>query len=183
MLDSEIVAAIVSGDPDGLAAAYDRYAAPLYAFGQSLLNDQADAADVVQDTFIIASAKLDRLRDPDLLKSWLFAVARNECHYRLRARPGGVAGVETSEVSDDTIDFGIDLERAELTEIAGAAMAALPLARREVIELSLCQDFDGDDLASTLGVSANQARVLASHARGQFEKSVAALRVARSGGR
>ena len=153
MLDSQIVAAIVAGDPDGLAAAYDRYAAPLYAFCHSLLDDQADAADVVQDTFIIASAKLDGLADPDLLKSWLFAVARNECHRRLRARPGAVVGVETGEVIDDTIDFGIDLERAQLTEVVGAAMAALPLAKREVIELSLRQDFDSDDLASTLGIS------------------------------
>src|SRR5438045_3782789 len=114
MLDSQIVAAILAGDPDGIAAAYDRYAAPLYAFCHSLLNDQADAADVVQDTFIIASARLGGLQDPDLLRSWLFAVARNECRGRLRARPGGVVGVVTGEVSDDTIDFGIDLERAQL---------------------------------------------------------------------
>lgn len=183
MLDSQIVAAIVAGDPDGLAAAYDRYAAPLYAFCQSLLNDQAEAADAVQDTFIVASAKLDGLRDRDLLKSWVFAVARNECHHRLRARPGGVCDVNTGEVSDDTIDFGIDLERAELTEVVGAAMAALPVAKREVIELSLGQDFDSDDLASTLGISLSQVQMLDSQARGQFEKSVAALLVARSGGR
>jgi hypothetical protein len=32
MHDSEVVAAIAAGDPDGLAEAYDRYAAPLYAY-------------------------------------------------------------------------------------------------------------------------------------------------------
>ena len=166
MLDSQIVAAIVAGDPDSLAAAYDRYAAPLYAFCQSLLNDQAGAADVVQDTFIIASARLDSLKDPDLLRPWLFAVARNECHGRLRARPGVADAIEAGQVSDDIVDFGIDLERAELTEVVAAAMAALPLARLELIELSLRQGFDSDDLSSTLGVSPHQAQVLASHARG-----------------
>ena len=64
MLDSQIVAAIVARDPDGLAAAYDRYAAPLYAFSHSLLGDQADAADLVQDTFVIVGAKLDGLEIP-----------------------------------------------------------------------------------------------------------------------
>ena len=182
MLDSEIVAAIIVGDPDGLAAAYDRYAAPLYAFCQSLLYDQADAADVVQETFVIASGKLERLRDPDLLKPWLFAVARNECHHRLRARPG-VAGTEDGEAVDDTIDLGIDLERAEPGEVAVAAMAALPPAKREITELSLHQDFDRDDLASTLGVSRSQAKGLASRTRRQFEKSVAAMLAVRSGGR
>ena len=85
MHDREIVAAIVAGNPAGLAAAYDRYAAALHTYCRTLLAEPADAADAVQDTFIVAAAKLDGLRDPDRLRPWLYAVARNECHRRLRA--------------------------------------------------------------------------------------------------
>jgi DNA-directed RNA polymerase specialized sigma24 family protein len=60
MLDREIVAAVVAGDPAGLEAAYDRYAPGLYAYCRSLLTEPADAADAVQDTFIIAAGKLPR---------------------------------------------------------------------------------------------------------------------------
>src|SRR5271168_2191550 len=91
MRDSEVVAAIVAGDPDGLAAAYDKYASPLYTYCRSLLHEPADAADAVQDTFVIASSRLAGLRDPERLRPWLYAVARNECLRRLRyrrARPG-----------------------------------------------------------------------------------------------
>jgi DNA-directed RNA polymerase specialized sigma24 family protein len=123
MLDREIVAAVVAGDADGLAAAYDRYAAPLHGFCCSLLAEPAEAADAVQVTFIIASARLDRPHDPDLLRSWLFAVARNECHRRLRSRPGDAG---RGEAGGDTLDFGIGLERAELGDVVRAAMAALP---------------------------------------------------------
>ena len=49
MHDSEVAAAIVAGDPDGLAEAYDRYAAPLYTYCRSLLREPADAAHAVQD--------------------------------------------------------------------------------------------------------------------------------------
>jgi len=82
MQDRELVAAIVAGDPGGLAEAYDRYAAPLYTYCRFMLPDPrppAEAADAVADTFIIATAKLPGLRDPDQLGSWLNAVARNEC--------------------------------------------------------------------------------------------------------
>ncbi len=44
MRDSEVVAAIVAGDPEGLAEAYDRYASPLYTYCRSLLREPADAA-------------------------------------------------------------------------------------------------------------------------------------------
>jgi len=88
MRDSEVVAAIVAGDPAGLAEAYDRYAAPLYNYCRTLLREPADAADAVQDSFVIAASKLSGLRDPDRLRSWLYAVARNECHRRLRQQTG-----------------------------------------------------------------------------------------------
>ena len=73
-----MVAAVVAGDADGIAEAYDRYAASLYAYGHWLLPGPA-ATEVVLDTFLIAVSRLDGLRDPDRLDAWLHAVARNEC--------------------------------------------------------------------------------------------------------
>src|SRR5260370_8623648 len=84
--DREIVAAIVAGDRAGLAAAYDRYAPALHAYCRSLLAEPADAADAVQDTFVVAASKLAGLREPDRLSPWLYPLARNDGHPRLRAR-------------------------------------------------------------------------------------------------
>src|ERR1700739_2334989 len=106
MRDREIVAAIVVGDPAGLAAAYDRYAAPLYAYCRSLLAEPADAADAVHDTFVVAASKLDGLRDPDRLRPWLYAVARNECHRRLRARARTADLEEAGDMTDASPDVG-----------------------------------------------------------------------------
>ena len=71
MGDRDIVAAIIGGDPAGLAAAYDQYAASLHAYCRTLLGEPADAADAVQDTFVVAAAKASGLRDPDRLRPWL----------------------------------------------------------------------------------------------------------------
>ncbi len=59
MRDSEVVAAIVASDPAGLAEAYDKYAAPLYTYCATMLREPADAADAVQDTFVIAAGTLN----------------------------------------------------------------------------------------------------------------------------
>jgi RNA polymerase sigma factor (sigma-70 family) len=182
MQDREIVAAIVASDPAGLAAAYDRYAAALYTYCRSLLAEPADAADAIQDTFLIATAKLGGLREPDRLRPWLYAVARNECHRRLRARARTVDLDEAGEMTDDAApDVGHAAERADLRNLVRAATAGLNPGEREVIELSLRHDLDGADLAGALGVPVNQAHALASRARGQLERSLGALLVARSG--
>src|SRR5258707_3379595 len=86
MQDSAVVAAVVAGDADGFAAAYDQYAASLYGYCHGVLPG-TEAAEAVLDIFLIATAKLEGLRDPGRLGPWLHAVARNECLRRLG--PGG----------------------------------------------------------------------------------------------
>jgi RNA polymerase sigma factor (sigma-70 family) len=181
MEDRQMVAAIVAAQTDGLAAAYDRYAPALHSYCRSLLGEPADADDAVQDTFIITAAKLGSLRDPDRLRPWLYAVARNECRRRLRSRARSAPLDEAGEVTDETVDLGADAERAELRALVHAALAGLNPRDREIIELNLRHDLAGRDLADALGVSVNQAHALASRARSQFETSLGALLVARTG--
>ena len=183
MEDPEVVAAIVAGDPAGLAEAYDKYAVPLHSYCRSMLREPADAADAVQDTFLVATAKLRSLRDPGKLRSWLYAVARNECLRRLRPGLALSALEETADMLTQTADVGIAAERAELQALVRAAIDGLNPGERDVIELSLVHELDGDELAEALGVSRNHAHAQLSRARSQLERSLGALIVARTGRR
>ena len=181
MRDNEIVAAIVASDLDGLAEAYDKYAAGLYGYCRSLLREPADAADAVQDTFVIAAAKAAELRDPDRLRPWLFAVARSECHRRLRAGNASAMLEETAYVVDESADVSHQAERAQLRELVHAAITGLNPGEQEVIQLTLRHELHGDDLADALGVPRNHAHALLSRARQQLSTSLGALLVARGG--
>ena len=181
MQDREIVAAIVAGQPGGLAAVYDRYAQPLHAYCCTMLGEPSDAADAVQDTFVIAAAKLGGLRDPNRLRPWLYAVARNECHRRLRGRAAAAPLDDADEMADDVPEVGAAAERAELRQLVRSALAGLNPGEREIIELNLRHELDGAELAAALGVPRNQAHALASRARTQFETALGALLVARTG--
>src|SRR5580700_6594071 len=181
MQDREVVAAIVAGDPDGIAEAYDKYALPLYSYCRSLLREPADAADAVQDTFLIATSKLGGLRDPGKLRSWLYAVARNECYRRLRAGEATSALDEAGDMTAEAVDVGNAIEQAEVRQFVRDAIAGLNSGERDVIELSLVQGLDGDELADALAVSRNHAHALVSRARSQDRKSLGALLVARTG--
>jgi RNA polymerase sigma factor (sigma-70 family) len=181
MLDRDIVAAIVAGDPAGLETAYDHYAPGLYAYCRSLLTEPADAADAVQDTFIIAAGKLSALRDQDRLRPWLYAVARNECRRRLRSASSAAPLDEAARVTDEPSNLGAGLEQAERREVVWSALAGLTPSEREIIELNLGHELDGADLADALGVPRNQAHAMASRARAHFEASLGVLLVSRSG--
>ncbi len=183
MHDWEVVSVIVAGDPAGLAAAYDRYAAPLYSFCVTMLREPADAADVVQDTFVIAAANVSRLRDPALLRPWLYAVARNECRQRLRRGRRWVPFEAAEDVADDTADVAAGQDRADVRAQVRDAIDGLRPGDREVLELRLRHDLSSGEIAEVLGLSPGHASALLSRAQDRLETSLSALVLARVGRR
>ena len=182
MRDSEVVASIVAGDPEGLAVAYDRYAGDLYGYCRSMLHEPDDAADAVQDTFVIAASKLGGLREPERLRAWLFTVARNECLHRLKSRRSATPLQDTPEPADENADVGGAAERAETIALVRAAADGLNDGERDVIN-QLWHGLEVPEVAAVLGVSRNHAYALFSRAREQLAASVAVLLVGRAGRR
>jgi DNA-directed RNA polymerase specialized sigma24 family protein len=79
MEDLDIVTAIVRRNQAGLEAALDKYGDAIYGYCRYLIADPVAAEDAVRDTFLVAWARADVLRRPDQFRSWLDAVACNEC--------------------------------------------------------------------------------------------------------
>jgi RNA polymerase sigma factor (sigma-70 family) len=180
MRDIEIVASIVAGDPGGLATAYDRYADPLFRYCGTLLSDPADAADAVRETFVIAAARLDGLREPERLRAWLYAVARSEC-LRIASSEKGTPALDEARDVTGSADVTAGAQRAELRALFEDAAAGLNPGEREVIELELRQGLEAREVAAVLGVSRNHAHTLVSRARDQLEACLGVLLVGRAG--
>jgi RNA polymerase sigma factor (sigma-70 family) len=184
MRDQEVVASIVAGDPAGLAEAYDKYARVLYSYSKTFLREPADAADVMHDTFVIAAGNLDRLRDPERLRPWLYAVTRNLCLRKLRAEKAVAAewaDIDFAPEGSEDSDIGGEAERAELRALLRAAGGGLNPGERDIIELRLWQGLDTAEAAAVLGITRGHAHLLMSRARDQLTASVGALLVARTG--
>lgn len=172
----------MAGDPSGLAAAYDQYAPQLLAYCRSLLREPADAADAVQDTFVIAASRLKDLRDPDRLRSWLYTVARNSCLRKLRAEKVASASYPAAPgVAGSDTDVGVRAELADLRALVRDASAGLVARDREILVLRLWQGMDAGEAAAVLGVSRSYASALFARARAQLEVCVGVLLVARTG--
>ncbi|HEX3308067.1 MAG TPA: sigma-70 family RNA polymerase sigma factor, partial [Streptosporangiaceae bacterium] len=121
------------------------------------------------------------LRQPDRLRSWLYAVARNECHRRLRAGSQHASIEEAPDVTDEAVDVAADVERADLRALVRDALGGVGPTEREILELQLRQGLSGAEVASVLGISRNHAHALLSRARDHLETSLGALVVARTG--
>jgi RNA polymerase sigma-70 factor (ECF subfamily) len=84
--DAELVTRARAGDAWATEAIYRRYVRRVASTAQRLLRDEADVDDIVQETFMIAFEKLDRLVEPAALRGWLCQIAVSRVHRRFRWR-------------------------------------------------------------------------------------------------
>ncbi|MGO9153927.1 RNA polymerase sigma factor [Mycobacterium sp.] len=177
--DAQLAGAAVAGDRAAFAGIYDRYADRLHDFCIGMVCDREAAADCVQEVFCTAAVQLTKLRDPDKLRPWLYAIARNEALRCIRLRRRESASDELPEA--ESLEAGPDTlaARTELANLIAEAAGGLSDRDRSVLELSYRHGLDGPELAEALGVSPSNATKLVQRLRETVERSLGALLVAR----
>jgi RNA polymerase sigma factor (sigma-70 family) len=178
--DTELVAGVLAGDRDAFAAVYDRYSDRLHDFCWSVLRDRDEAADAVQDTFVLAAQRLVQLNDPERLRPWLYAVARSVALRRVRARQRVVLD-EVGDMADTDPGPHRAAEQEALRELVWTAAGGLSERDRALLDLHVRQGLEGAELGQAMGVSTSHAYVLLTRLRDQVERSLGALLIARLG--
>ncbi|MBQ1075907.1 sigma-70 family RNA polymerase sigma factor [Micromonospora sp. C31] len=181
--DTALVEAVRRGERAGLEGMYRRYADRLYTYARTMLRDPEAAADAVHDAFLIAGQRIGQLREPDRLRSWLYAIVRTECLRQLRDRSRCLPLEEAGEPVADVADPGTGVNAQQVRALVHAALAALNPGDREVVHLAIRHDLSSADIGAALGVPANHAHARLSRARSQLERALGALLVARAGAR
>ncbi|MFI5906048.1 RNA polymerase sigma factor [Dactylosporangium sp. NPDC051541] len=180
--DATLVAAMRTGEPSGWEGVYRRYAARLLTYARTLVHgDDQTAADALHDAFLNAREHIDQLRTPDQLRPWLYAIVRNECHRQTRARSRNVP----LDAIDEPVAADVDLTRpvaaAQVRELVHAAADTLSPGDREVVYLAIQHDLSAPMVGRVLGLDTKNAHARLSRARGQLERALGALLVARGG--
>ena len=134
----------------------------LYNFAYHLTYNEADANDLVQETYLRAIKNIDLYRRGTNAKAWLFRILKNQFinNYRKKQRQGGehigfedVAGT-LPEPESNGFPIDLDWTDAELFDILGdevaVAMTHLKDEYRMVVILADLQDYKYEEIAEML---------------------------------
>ncbi len=82
-----LITRCLQGDQTGYADLYDHFAAGAYRLCYSLLMNQQDAEDILQDTFVYAFRNLARYDNTRAaFKTWLYTIAVSRCRNTYRRK-------------------------------------------------------------------------------------------------
>ncbi|HSM61160.1 MAG TPA: RNA polymerase sigma factor [Longimicrobiales bacterium] len=159
--DRELAGRIAdTGDERAFRTLYRRHTPALYPFVLRLLGgSEADADDVVQDTWMRAVRGLARFRWDASFRTWLLGIGLNRARevLRRRARHDGVAPMKRElPTAPVRTEDRMDLERA---------IAALPEGYRTVLLLHDVEGFTHPEISERLEIAVGTSRSQLFHAR------------------
>jgi RNA polymerase sigma-70 factor (ECF subfamily) len=173
--DEELVAAFQQGDEQAFVTIVERYKHRLTRLAHSVVHNEEDALDVVQEALVKVYKGLNSFRSSSTLYTWLYRVVMNHAIDLVRRR-GKVSFESTAEMVyelPDTMDAGRpDKEslRSELREMIFAAVDRLPEKQRSVILLREIEGLSYHEIADVIGCSEGTVMSRLYYGREQLRK-------------
>ncbi|WP_089910532.1 RNA polymerase sigma factor [Chitinophaga rupis] len=159
-----------AGTPEAFTAFYEKYRRYLMIVAASILEDEMEAQDLVQDFFVDFWERQLYMRiDPGqsksedvVIKGYVHKVVYNRCMDRLTARKAKQKRIAHMPVQDEACAPEIRMEIAEwqqqLSWSLKTAIAQIPPLSARVFELSYIQRKSRIEVAMEMGVSPNTVK-------------------------
>jgi RNA polymerase sigma-70 factor (ECF subfamily) len=174
--EREIIHRAIRGDAAAFEELVILYGRRLYAVAYGVVQNPAEAEDVVQDTFLKAYARRWMIRDPEKFPAWLFQTARNQaCDVIRKRRPDSCA--HKDRTLEEIVDDGAPCPSANLhaTETNGAVhrlLNTLPDNHRIAITLRFMEGMDYREIEETMGLNRGTVRGILARAMKTLRKGI-----------
>ena len=184
--DLELARQIAAGNWDALTLLMRRNNQALYRAARSILKDDAEAEDAVQDAYIHAYKAMDQFRDDAKLSTWLVRIVVNEALGRLRKRSRRAEIIQLDDSTPQSLGDGEpemtesspeqperSASRAQTRRLLEAKIDQLPDAFRVVFVLRALEEMSVDEAATCLGIPAATVRTRYFRAKGLLREALA----------
>lgn len=149
--ESALILELKQNNPEVVDQVVERFSKPLFAFIMRMIDDQATAEDIFQDTWIRVIRNIGTFRGDCRFSTWLFQIALNLCRNQMRrkARRSFVGIEEASNLADDPEVDGMKILQAQKVR---RLVASLPPKMREVIVLRYYHNRTDVEIAEVTGL-------------------------------
>lgn len=180
--DATLISAVLAGDNNAFQRIMRINNRRLFRVARSIVRNDADAEDVVQEGYISAFGALHDFRGDASLSTWLTRIVVNGALQRVRRKqpvnstsfdvdnPDDSSTLHVSDVMQETPE-SLTL-RAELRRLMEQSVDCLPEGYREVFILRLVEGLNIDETATCLGISRPLVKTRLLRARRLLQESM-----------
>lgn len=167
--EADLVARLQAGDKAACAECVETYGSGLYRLALRLMQNEADAEDVVQETFINAYKAIGNFEGRSGLGTWLYRIAYNAAMMRLRKPAPTTVSIDDSLEPDGPVTVPSqlfdwcclpesDFESNEVRTFLEENIQALPEKLHTVFVLREMEGLSTEETAVVLGISTDAVK-------------------------
>lgn len=184
--DKEVVLMVLAGQTDAFALLMRRHNRKLFRTVRSILKDDAEAEEVLQEVYLQAFRKLDQFHGDATLTTWLTRIAINEAIMRQRK---SVRRAEVIQLGADSDPYWQEahqadpdmqsgspekaLMRTEMRRVLEREIDSLPDAFRTVFVLRAIEEVPTEEIAMLLDIPEATVRTRYFRARSMLREALA----------
>ncbi len=136
----------------------------LYSTAKTILINDQDCADAIQETIVKAFSKIGTLRNDKYAKTWLIRILINECYTLLRKSSKLVSLEGMSEMTE--------IETDQRTDYSDLYRAVNSLKEYEAVILYYIEDFNIKEIAQILEITEGAVQKRLARARGKLKRNL-----------
>jgi RNA polymerase sigma-70 factor (ECF subfamily) len=173
--DAALVLAARAGEEWAREALFRRYARLALSLAYRILPRDADIDDLVQDSFLSAFQRLDRLSNPQAFQAWLSSIVVRTAGKRLRRRR---LQVRLGLVQSEPIDVDQVVSRSAPPDVAAELRAVYGLIEKLSVEerialvLRRVERLEIPEIAEQMGLSSSTVKRRLSAAEARLERAL-----------
>jgi len=184
--DEDLMARVAEGDERGFTELVRRYQGRVTNLVSRVLNDREASDDLAQEVFVRVFVHRRNYRRGSKFSTWLFTIAanlaKNEIRRRVRRRNWFSLDALQEMVGDSAIQLAdaregqdVTLERGQVQEAVGRAIATVPEKYRLALILRDIEGFAYDEIGQMLGIPGGTVRSRINRARGMLKRKLQPL--------
>ena len=168
------------GDDRALMEIYNRYYKAMYNTSIRIVKNNFEAEDIMQEAFITAFKKLDKLENTDNFGAWLKRIVVNKS---IEVYNKNVSKNETEiddklyklEINDSSYDQSLKT-RSKYNHVLNA-MSELKDNYSTLLNLNLIEGYDYDEICEIMSISYSNCRTMMSRAKDSLRKKLSEMEI------
>jgi len=137
---------------------YKMYSRAMFNICFRMMNDKADAEDMLQESFSEAFRRLDSFRSESTFGAWLKMIVINKCINEIKRKKAQLEFFEDMSPFEDEEDLTEEQESGLSPERVKRAMNELPKGSRMIFSLYLLEGYDHQEISQILNISESNSK-------------------------
>lgn len=153
----KLIKEIQAGNEEAFAELYHDFYTAFYYMALKLTQNEADAQDAVQDTFIKIRQNINHLKNPDVVIVWMKQILMNRCKNMFRKNreiymeESALAALEIADHREDALP-AVLVRKQSNSELLLKLLDNIPYIYRETLILKYYDDAKMSEIAEVLAI-------------------------------